>query len=209
MRLVSYKRSKGDEWGVLLEGGVVPSARLGKDLPASLQDLLSDQQAWPGLVGDLPRRAAQAAPVALDDVTLLPCIPRPGKVICLGVNYIDHAKEGGNQIGDYPAMFLRCATSLLAHRAPLRVSWVSSKLDFEAELAVVIGALRAMSARTTHWALYSAMPVSTTRRFATTSARRHSGPSARTSIRPVLLVRAWSPPMNCPRAASGCAFSRV
>jgi acylpyruvate hydrolase len=60
-------------------------------------------------------------------------------VICLGVNYIDHAKEGGNQIGDYPAMFLRCSTSLLAHGAPLQVSKMSSKLDFEAELAVVIG----------------------------------------------------------------------
>jgi 2-keto-4-pentenoate hydratase/2-oxohepta-3-ene-1,7-dioic acid hydratase in catechol pathway len=75
----------------------------------------------------------------LTDLDMLPCIQRPGKVICLGVNYIDHAKEGGNQIGDYPAVFLRCSTSLLAHRAPLKVPSISDKLDFEAELAVVIG----------------------------------------------------------------------
>ncbi len=75
----------------------------------------------------------------LADVQLLPCVPRPGKIICLGVNYIDHAKEGGNTIGDYPSIFLRCATSLLAHGAPLHMPKVSDKLDFEAELAVVIG----------------------------------------------------------------------
>lgn len=139
MRLVSFKGANGIDWGVMVNKGVVPSAKLGAELPTSLSNLLVDQHKWPGLVEDLPRRAAQAEPVALDEQTLLACVPRPGKVICLGVNYVDHAKEGGNQIGDYPALFLRCATSLLAHGAALRVPKVSSKLDFEAELAVVIG----------------------------------------------------------------------
>lgn len=62
----------------------------------------------------------------------VPCLPNPGKIICLGVNYVDHAKEGaGNNVGEYPAMFLRCNTSLLAHKAPLRIPQVSDKLDFE------------------------------------------------------------------------------
>jgi 2-keto-4-pentenoate hydratase/2-oxohepta-3-ene-1,7-dioic acid hydratase in catechol pathway len=139
MRLVSYQGSKGESWGVLVNGGVVPSDKLGSGLPATLQGLLADQLAWTGLVRGLPQRIAEAEPLALDELQLLPCIPRPGKLVCLGVNYVDHAKEGGNQIGDYPALFLRCATSLLAHGAPLRVPKVSSKLDFEAELAVVIG----------------------------------------------------------------------
>jgi acylpyruvate hydrolase len=139
MRLVSYSTAHGPAWGVEVEGGVVPSERLGADVPASLQGLLADRGKWSALVRDLPARAAAAAPVPLDATRLLPCVPRPGKLICLGVNYIDHAKEGGNQIGDYPAIFLRCATSLLAHGAPLRVPKVSSQLDFEAELAVVIG----------------------------------------------------------------------
>ncbi len=139
MRLVSYRSTRGSAWGIQVEGGVVPSERLGADVPASLQALLADGRTWPGLVRDLPGRAAAATPVPLAAADLLPCVPHPGKVICLGVNYIDHAKEGGNQIGDYPALFVRCATSLLAHGAPLRVPKVSSKLDFEAELAVVIG----------------------------------------------------------------------
>ncbi len=139
MRLVSYKGSKGTQWGVLVDGGVVASDKLGNDVPSSLNELLADEIAWSSLVGDFPARAAGAKSVPLADHELLPCVPRPGKMICLGVNYVDHAKEGGNQIGDYPALFLRCATSLLAHGAPLQVPSVSSKLDFEAELAVVIG----------------------------------------------------------------------
>ena len=139
MRLVSYRTPHGPGWGVTVKGGVVPSDRLGGDLPASLQAFLSASDRWPAWVRDLPARAASAVPIPMADIALLPCVPAPGKIICLGVNYVDHAKEGGNQIGDYPAIFLRCASSLLAHGAPLQVPKVSSKLDFEAELAVVIG----------------------------------------------------------------------
>lgn len=66
-------------------------------------------------------------------------VARPGKVICLGLNYVDHAKEGGYQVPDYPALFMRSTTSLIAAGAPLIRPRVSEKLDFEAELMVVIG----------------------------------------------------------------------
>lgn len=139
MRLVSFREGGKEGWGVLLEDRVVPSNLLGEDVPTSIQALLSDAQRWSTLVKTLPERAAGFPGLALAKTELLPCVPRPGKIICLGVNYVDHAKEGGNQIGDYPSIFLRCATSLLAHGAALKVPKVSDKLDFEAELAVVIG----------------------------------------------------------------------
>ena len=139
MRLVSYKTSQGPAWGVLLDAGVVGSSSLGKNVPASLHDLLADEGLCAELARDWRTRCAAVTPLPLAGLELLPCVPNPGKIICLGVNYIDHAKEGGNQVGEYPAMFLRCATSLLAHGAPLQVPAVSDKLDFEAELAVVIG----------------------------------------------------------------------
>jgi 2-keto-4-pentenoate hydratase/2-oxohepta-3-ene-1,7-dioic acid hydratase in catechol pathway len=119
--------------------GVVSRAALGGGLPDSMRGLVCDPTRWPQWVRELPQRAAMLSPEPLPTGALLPCLPDPGKIICLGVNYIDHAKEGGNQIGDYPAIFLRCNTSLLAHGAPLQVPKVSSKLDYEAELAVVIG----------------------------------------------------------------------
>jgi 2-keto-4-pentenoate hydratase/2-oxohepta-3-ene-1,7-dioic acid hydratase in catechol pathway len=77
--------------------------------------------------------------IPLSDVTLLPPVSRPGKVICIGLNYVDHAKEGGNPIPDYPAVFLRAMTSLVGPGQPILRPPVSEKLDYEAELAVIIG----------------------------------------------------------------------
>ena len=77
--------------------------------------------------------------IAADDVTLLAPVPRPGKVICIGLNYRAHAAEGGNAVPDYPAVFLRGATSLVGPDAPIIMPDCSDKLDYEAELAVVIG----------------------------------------------------------------------
>jgi acylpyruvate hydrolase len=77
--------------------------------------------------------------VALSEVKLLPPVPRPGKVICIGLNYRAHAIEGRNPIPDYPAVFIRCNTSLAAPGAPLIYPECSDKLDYEAELAVVVG----------------------------------------------------------------------
>jgi acylpyruvate hydrolase len=139
MRLVSFSASGHAAWGVLLGSKVVPSQQLGEDLPQSLQALISGGDEWPKLMKVLAERASSLPGLPIAEVELMPCVPRPGKIICLGVNYVDHAKEGGNQIGDYPSIFMRCATSLLAHGAPLQVPTISNKLDFEAELAVVIG----------------------------------------------------------------------
>jgi acylpyruvate hydrolase len=139
MRLVSFKTATEPSWGILSSRGVVLAHHLGIDVPLSIQAVLDRPELWPERLHEWSARAAALPAVAVSDIELLPCLPKPGKIICLGVNYVDHAKEGGNQIGDYPALFLRCATSLLAHGAPLKVPKVSSKLDFEAELAVVMG----------------------------------------------------------------------
>lgn len=77
--------------------------------------------------------------IAFSAVTLLPPVPRPGKIICIGLNYRAHAEEGGFQIPDYPAVFLRGPTSLLRPDGQMILPECSDKLDFEAELAVVIG----------------------------------------------------------------------
>src|SRR5262249_11552460 len=87
-------------------------------------------------------KAARAGirPVALEGLDLLPVIPRPGKTICIGLNYIDHAKEGGHHtLPPYPTLFMRGPTSLLAAGKPILRPAISEALDYEAELAVVIG----------------------------------------------------------------------
>ena len=139
MRLISFENGGVPGWGALVGEGVIDSARLGTDLPQSLQAFIECCEHAPELLAKAAARTATEPASPMGQRALLPCLPRPGKIVCLGVNYIDHAKEGGNRIGDYPAMFLRCSTSLLAHGAPLQVPRISDKLDYEAELALVIG----------------------------------------------------------------------
>ena len=66
-------------------------------------------------------------------------IKTPGKFICLGLNYIEHIKEGGYDIPDYPALFMRAHNSLMAAGAPMVRPGCSEKLDYEAELLLIIG----------------------------------------------------------------------
>lgn len=84
--------------------------------------------------------ASGAARVPLAGQTFAPLVPEPGKTICLGLNYFDHAKEGGRtEKPDYPWFFFRGKSSLIGHGQPGILPKVSSKFDYEAEMAVVIG----------------------------------------------------------------------
>ena len=140
MRLLSFQGPQGvADWGVQVAGGVVERQRLGADAPPTLQGLIEQCAGAPARRVQLAALAAAQPPTPLAALTLLPVVPRPGKIICLGLNYHDHASEGGNTVADYPALFMRCSSSLLAHGAPLRVPRISSQLDYEAELALVIG----------------------------------------------------------------------
>ncbi|MCP3729996.1 fumarylacetoacetate hydrolase family protein [Sphingomonas sp. MG17] len=123
MRIVALSRNGGTHYGVRHGDRVTihPSAASAVDLAVSPADHPAGEE------------------VALADVTLLAPVARPGKFICIGLNYRLHALEGGNPIPDYPAVFLRVATSLVGPGEALTYPEVSEQLDYEAELAVVIG----------------------------------------------------------------------
>lgn len=74
-----------------------------------------------------------------DAVTFLPPIPNPGKILCIGLNYRDHARENNRAIPTEPVLFAKFANTLIGHNQPIRLPRVSSKVDYEAELVVVIG----------------------------------------------------------------------
>jgi acylpyruvate hydrolase len=82
---------------------------------------------------------SNAKRVPLASVALAPLVPEPGKIICLGLNYYDHAAESGRQKPEYPWFFFRGASSLLAPNGQGLRPRVSEKFDYEAELALVIG----------------------------------------------------------------------
>lgn len=123
MRLVSYLRD-----GALRHGARIGDRVREYSAARSVLDIASDPNGATG--GEFDSAAVQ----------FLPPVPRPGKIICIGLNYKDHAKEGGNPIPDYPAIFLRANTSIALPGTPLLRPPTSEKLDFEAELAVIIGA---------------------------------------------------------------------
>jgi 2-keto-4-pentenoate hydratase/2-oxohepta-3-ene-1,7-dioic acid hydratase in catechol pathway len=135
MKLVSFKRGGRAGFGAVIGDSVV--------------DLSTRLQGFPDLALVLAEDSsvAQARALAtesnvdfkLADVELEPVIPRPGKVICVGINYVEHAAEAGRKVGQYPVIFQRYAETLVAHGAPILRPKVSDNFDFEAELAVVIG----------------------------------------------------------------------
>ena len=85
------------------------------------------------------RTLGQSPGIDLKAVRLLPPVPVPPKILCVGLNYDDHLEESGLKKPAYPEIFGRFATSLIAHQEPIRRPRESTALDYEAELAVVIG----------------------------------------------------------------------
>lgn len=87
----------------------------------------------------LPSPKADDLVVDFADVTPALPVVRPGKIVCLGLNFAEHAREGGHEVPDYPAMFMRAATSLVPAGAPMVLPNVSATFDYETELMVIIG----------------------------------------------------------------------
>ncbi|WP_458789754.1 fumarylacetoacetate hydrolase family protein [Yoonia sp. MH D7] len=107
------------------------NAAFGTDLMALIQQ--------PSLIESVADKIAVAPQVAVSDITPALPVANPGTIICLGLNYTDHIKEGGYDVPDYPALFMRSKTSIMAAGAPLVRPACSNELDYEAELMVVIG----------------------------------------------------------------------
>ncbi|WP_234192883.1 fumarylacetoacetate hydrolase family protein [Pseudacidovorax sp. NFM-22] len=106
-------------------------------IPSDLRAALAAGIDLPALAAACAKAGAARVPMA--GVRLAPLVPEPGKTVCLGLNYFDHAKEGGREKPDYPWFFFRGASSLIAHGDAGVVPRVSARFDYEAELAVVIG----------------------------------------------------------------------
>ena len=137
MKLTTYLRDGQARLGLIEGDKLIDFNDAQPQVPADMRAALEA-----GVDLQAAARAAHestAARLALDTVTLAPLVPEPGKFICLGLNYFDHAKEGGREKPDYPWFFFRGKSSLLADQEPGRVPKISSKFDYEAELAVIIG----------------------------------------------------------------------
>ncbi|HEX2312461.1 MAG TPA: fumarylacetoacetate hydrolase family protein [Thermomonospora sp.] len=127
MQFVSYRDAAGAEAVGRVEGGRAHRLRdvAGIDAtvtPERLRDAAADPEGVP-----------------LEELTLLPVAPRPGKVFCVGLNYRSHIDETGRELPTYPVWFPKYASNLIGHGAPIALPPESRQVDYEAELAVVIG----------------------------------------------------------------------
>lgn len=139
MRFVSFSRDGSHRIGCPRDGQIVDLSIAAPALPTDLLSLLEQGPDAMQQAADAAQNAGDDAMVSVDDITYLPLIPRPPKIICIGRNYAAHAKEGGAEPPSYPEIFYRGATSLLAHNAPIIRPQCSDKLDYEAELVAIIG----------------------------------------------------------------------
>ena len=104
-----------------------------------LHVIYEDETGWQGDLLHLLQQEADAPTVAEASVSYLPVLPNAGKIICVGLNYADHSKESGFKQPDYPTLFARFNSSLVGHGAPIVRPLASDTLDYEGEIAAVIG----------------------------------------------------------------------
>jgi 2-keto-4-pentenoate hydratase/2-oxohepta-3-ene-1,7-dioic acid hydratase in catechol pathway len=138
MRLATIQTDQGPRAAVFRGDAYVDLHGTEPALAPSLRVLLSDG-AGALKAAEQAARRDKASTYAADSVKLLAPIPDPPKIICLGLNYEDHAKEGGVPIPKDPVLFSKYATALIGHGEPIMLPPVSQEVDYEAELVVVIG----------------------------------------------------------------------
>ena len=139
MRLVSFEREGAHRYGILVDGGIIDLRRAAPGLPETLLDLLAagaDGLAQARAVGQDVRAEDHLAP---DAVHLLAPIPRPGKILCVGLNYREHAAESNIVPPDYPTIFAKYNNTVIGPRDPIVLPSVTEQVDYEGELGVVIG----------------------------------------------------------------------
>jgi 2-keto-4-pentenoate hydratase/2-oxohepta-3-ene-1,7-dioic acid hydratase in catechol pathway len=134
MRLATFKTAKGASYGAVTDKGIVD---LGRRLGNSYGDLKAVIAG--NAFSKIKPFLSEAPDYKLSEVTWLPVIPNPDKIVCVGLNYQDHVVETGRDNTEQPAIFLRVAESQVGHKQPIIRPRESTHMDYEAEIAVIIG----------------------------------------------------------------------
>lgn len=139
MRLMSFAKDGTNRVGCPAGDKIVDLSVAAPELPTDIVSLLATGPEALQQVVAAAEKAGDEALVSQNDIAYLPVIPNPGKIICIGRNYAAHAKEGGAEPPTYPEIFFRSRTSLIGHKESIVRPRCSDKLDYEAELVVIVG----------------------------------------------------------------------
>jgi acylpyruvate hydrolase len=141
MYILGFSTDAGQRLGVVANDVVIDLQAVDPRFPTDLGQALAASGGDLAPLADLVRRAPGSAHRPLESITYALPVARPGKIVCLGLNYLEHVKEGSQRdnIPKYPTIFLRGQSSLVPHEAPLIRPRVSEQLDYEAEMVAVVG----------------------------------------------------------------------
>lgn len=134
MKLVSYLVSGKSSFGILTENGIIDLKNKLGDKYVDLKSLLADE------AGLANAKTYLNAPSDIDeqDITYLPVIPNPNKILCVGMNYAEKRAEF-NETSSAPTLFVRFPDSQTGHKTNIIKPAITNELDYEGELAIVIG----------------------------------------------------------------------
>ena len=135
MKLISFLHNGNPTYGIVSGDKVLDLQPILGDRAPDLRSLIA--QKMTGAAADALK--ANAATLNFADLELLPVIPNPDKILCVGLNYKDHLAESGRASTELPAIFLRVPSSQVAHRQAILRPPESHRLDYECEIAVIIG----------------------------------------------------------------------
>lgn len=138
MKLATILTPKGARAALAVADGYIDLSATDPGLPSCVKQLLAASPAVRKAAAEVAT-SKNAVKYAANAVKLLPPVPKPGKILCIGLNYRDHAIEGGRPIPPEPVLFGKFPNTLIAHGDPIKLPKVAQKVDYEAELVVVIG----------------------------------------------------------------------
>src|SRR5271156_2595462 len=141
MKIVAFEGQGGPHLGVVEGDQVVDLQAADAKVPGDLGEWLKQNDGATKPLADIAKRAPASARKPLGGIKYALPVGKPGKIICLGLNYLEHVKEGSQRdnIPKFPTIFFRGLTSLVAHGQPIIRPQVSETLDYEAELILVVG----------------------------------------------------------------------
>ncbi|MBL6597114.1 MAG: fumarylacetoacetate hydrolase family protein [Candidatus Puniceispirillum sp.] len=137
MRLLAFVKDHQPRIGALTDAGVIDLSLVDTAAPTDLGAVIKTGQLAD--IADILAAADGTVHYQLDELDLQVPITTPGKILCLGLNYMDHIAEGPFEKQPFPAIFMRSPTSLVAAHKPILAPRMSNTMDYEAELAVIIG----------------------------------------------------------------------
>lgn len=187
MKLISFMRQGKSSYGLVTGDDVL-------DLTPILGARAPDLKAL--IAGDLLGAVAEVArshkpTLKYSQLSLLPVIPNPGKIVCVGLNYGEHVRETGREITESPALFLRVNESQVAHNQDIVRPPESQRLDYEAKSPSSSARAAAVLPKPTPGAISLATAATTTAACATGRWQPRSGRRARISGAPAALAPGW------------------